>query len=94
MTHGIYATAAFWKGAAERAVKTFAQALLGVLMGGATGILDVDWLAGLSVAALATLVSLLTSISQPDFTAGAPAFEAQPDGYEPRHRVATTTKES
>lgn len=88
MTHGIYTTPAFWKGAAERAVKTFAQALLGVLMGGATGILDVDWLAALSVAGLATVVSLLTSISTPDFTAGAPDFEAQPDDYEPRHRVA------
>ena len=88
MTHGIYTTRAFWKGAAERAVKTFAQALLGVLTGGATGILDVDWLAALSVAGLATVVSLLTSISAPDFTAGAPAFEAQPDDYEPRHRVA------
>lgn len=87
MTHGIYTTAAFWKGAAERAVKTFAQALLGVLMGGATGILDVDWLAALSVAGLATVVSLLTSISTPDFTAGAPTPDT-PDDYEPRHRVA------
>lgn len=88
MTHGIYTTAAFWKGAAERAVKTFAQALLGVLTGGATGILDVDWLAALSVAVLATVVSLLTSISTPDFTAGAPTPEAPADDYEPRHRVA------
>lgn len=82
-----YATPAFWRGAAERAVKTFAQALLGVLMGGATGILDVDWLAALSVAGLATVVSLLTSISTPDFTAGAPTPDAA-DDYEPRHRVA------
>lgn len=84
----IYTTPDFWRGAAERAVKTFAQALLGVLTGGVTGVLDVDWVAALSVAALATLVSLLTSISQAEFTAGAPAFEAQPDGYDPRHRVA------
>lgn len=84
----IYATSAFWQGAAERAIKTFAQALLGVLATGVVGILDVDWPGALSAAALATLVSLLTSISQTEFTAGAPAFEAQPDDYEPRHRAA------
>ena len=55
---------------------------------GVVGILDVDWPGALSAAALATLVSLLTSVSQAEFTAGAPAFEAQPDGYDPRHRVA------
>ena len=87
MTHGIYTTSAFWKGAVERAVKTFAQALLGVLMGGATGILDVDWLAALSVAGLATVVSLLTSISTPDFTAGAPAFGARSRRAGPRNRA-------
>ena len=88
MTHGIYTTTAFWKGTTERAVKTFAQALLGVLIGGATELLDVDWVAALSVAGLATVVSLLTSISTPDFTAGAPTPEAPADDYEPRHRVA------
>ena len=55
---------------------------------GVVGILDVDWPGALSAAALATLVSLLTSVSQAEFTAGTPAFEAQPDDYEPRHRVA------
>lgn len=65
-------TLAFWQGAGERAVKTSAQALLGVLMSGATGILDVDWVAALSIATLATAVSLLTSLATPDFAAGAP----------------------
>ena len=83
----IYTTPEFWRGAAERAIKTFCQSLLAVLATGAVGILDVEWVGALSAAALATLVSLLTSISQPDFTAGAPEFEAQPDGYEPRHRA-------
>ena len=81
----IYATSAFWQGAGERAVKTFAQALLGVLTGGATGVLDVDWVAALSVAALATIVSLLTSLATPDFTAGAPAG----DGYQGKHEAPT-----
>ena len=81
-------TKPFWKGAFERAAKTFCQSLLAILTTGVVGILDVDWPGALSVAALATLVSLLTSVSQAEFTAGTPAFEAQPDGYEPRHRAA------
>ena len=86
----IYTTPAFWQGAAERAIKTFAQALLGVLMGGATGFLDVDWVAALSVASLATVVSLLTSLATPDFTAGAPAdeYEGKHEAPDPRHHVA------
>ena len=88
----IYATSAFWQGAGERAVKTFAQALLGVLMSGATGILDVDWVAALSVAALATVVSLLTSLATPDFTAGAPTddgYQGKHEAPDPRHHVSS-----
>ena len=67
----IYTTPEFWRGASERAIKTFCQSLLAVLTTGAVGILDVDWPGALSAAALATLVSLLTSVSQAEFTAGA-----------------------
>ena len=84
----IYTTPEFWRGASERAIKTFCESLLAVLTTGVVGILDVDWPGALSAAALATLVSLLTSLSQAEFTAGTPAFEAQPDDYDPRHRVA------
>lgn len=63
-------TTAFWRGAAERAIKTFAQALVGIIGVGAVGLLDVDWWQALSAAALATLASLLTSIGNADFTAG------------------------
>ncbi|WP_271437740.1 holin [Micrococcus luteus] len=87
----IYTTPDFWRGAAERAIKTFAQALLGVLTGGASGLLDVDWVAALSVAALATVVSLLTSLATPDFTAGAPAddgYQGKHEAPDPRHHVA------
>lgn len=52
----------FWTKAAERAIKTVAQSALSVLTVSATGILDVDWLGIGSVAALAGVVSLLTSI--------------------------------
>lgn len=63
-------TIAFWKGLVERAIKTFAQALVAVIGTGALGILDVDWASALSVAALATVASALTSIGNADFTAG------------------------
>ncbi|MEU8821790.1 holin [Actinoplanes sp. NPDC048796] len=55
-------TTKFWKSALERAVKTFAQAALALLTGDGLGIVDVDWGNVVSVAALATLASLLTSI--------------------------------
>lgn len=48
---------------AERAIKTFAQAAVAMLTGGAMGIVDVDWLNVLSVSALAAVVSVLTSIA-------------------------------
>ena len=53
----------FWKDTAERAVKTFAQAVVALLTAGATTILDVDWTQAASVGGLAALVSVLTSIA-------------------------------
>jgi hypothetical protein len=55
-------TRAFWKATAERAVKTFAQALLAVMTADGFGLLDADWPARLSAAGLAAVLSLLTSI--------------------------------
>ena len=63
-------TTAFWKGAGERLVKTFAQVLVGYIVVGTTGLFDVDWQPALSVAGAAALASLLTSIGNADFTAG------------------------
>ena len=63
-------TLAFWRGAAERAVKTFAQTLVGYFVVGTTGLLDLDWVTALSVASAAALASVLTSIGNADFTAG------------------------
>lgn len=58
-----YLTAAFWKGALDRAIKSVAQTLL-LLWGadGAVHILHVDWTAALEVAAGAAVLSLLTSL--------------------------------
>lgn len=60
----------FWRGAFERMVKTAAQTLLAVIGVGSLGVADVDWVGALSIAAVATLASLLTSIGNADFTAG------------------------
>jgi hypothetical protein len=60
----------FWKGAAERGIKTIAQTALAYFVIGTTGILDIDWVALGSVSAAAGLASLLTSIANPSFVAG------------------------
>lgn len=52
----------FWKDTLERAIKTCAQSVVAVGLSGATGLLDVDWKNTVSVALLATLVSIFTSI--------------------------------
>jgi hypothetical protein len=57
----------FHEYATERAVKTFAQTMLGVITASsAMSIIDVDFAQALGVAALATLMSLLTSVLQYD----------------------------
>ena len=53
--------------ATERALKTFAQTMLGVITASAAmSIIDVDFAQALGVSALATLMSLLTSVLQYD----------------------------
>lgn len=48
----------------ERALKTIAQVAIATIGVGATGIFDVDWLNVISIAALAGVMSLLTSVLQ------------------------------
>jgi len=53
--------------ATERAVKTFAQTMLGVITASAAlSIIDINFVEVLGVSALATLMSLLTSVLQYD----------------------------
>lgn len=56
------ATGSFWLAAFERAIKTFAQALAALLVADGTGLLNTAWGDRASVAAMAAVVSLLTSI--------------------------------
>lgn len=56
-------TAAFWKATLERMVRTFAQAVLGVVSADQLGVLDVDWGQAASVGALASVLALLTAVA-------------------------------
>jgi hypothetical protein len=46
----------------ERALKTFAQALVAVFAAGSVTVLDVDWTQALAVSGTAAIISVLTSI--------------------------------
>ena len=59
--------ASFWKSLLERAVKTFCQAALALLVGDGLTLLSVDWPTVASVAGLAAVVSVLTSIASAPF---------------------------
>lgn len=63
----------FWKAALIRAIRTWAQAAVGAI-GGALVLKDVNWLAVLSAATLAAVLSLLTSVAT-----GLPEVEQKPD---------------
>lgn len=58
-----YASKRYWIDTTDRAVATFAQAAVGALTATTTGLLDLDWVQVVSVAGLAALVSVLTSVA-------------------------------
>lgn len=66
-------TLAFWRGAAERGIKTGAQTLAAYFVIGTTGVLDFEWVAALSITGAAVIASALTSIGNADFVAGTSA---------------------
>lgn len=53
----------FWADTVERAIKTFAQACVAVLTSNVVGLLNVDYRTLFSVAGLAAVVSVLTSLA-------------------------------
>ncbi|WP_369383952.1 holin [Streptomyces sp. cg36] len=56
-------TLAFWKATGERAVRTAAQTLVAALGLDSAGVLHADWSDGLSLAAGAALLAVLTAIA-------------------------------
>lgn len=65
----------FWKAAAVRAIKTFAQAMVAQIGAGSIGIVAFDWAGALSVSAMAAVLSLFTSL------AGLPEVQLQDTLY-------------
>jgi hypothetical protein len=53
----------WFKAAGVRAVKTFAQSMVSILGAAEFGILEADWMTALSCAAMAAVLSLLTSVA-------------------------------
>ncbi|MCD1285250.1 MULTISPECIES: holin [unclassified Brevibacterium] len=80
-----YASKEFWKGAAERALRTAAQTAIALIGTDQVGLLALDWAQIASVTATATLLSVLMSIagggtgSGPSFT-NAEEIPAEEDG--------------
>lgn len=54
--------AVFWRSAAERAIRTCAQALVAILGTTAVGVASFDWAQALTIAGMATTLSVATSI--------------------------------
>lgn len=72
-------TGAFWANAFERAVKTFAQALLAFLVADVS-VIDVDWERGFGISATAAVISLLTSlVSAKIGPEGSPSLVSDPN---------------
>ncbi|WP_237773282.1 holin [Streptomyces luteocolor] len=63
-------TAAFWRATAERMIRTFAQAVLGIAGADGLGLLDVDWGEALSAGGLAAVLALLTAVVSSGGTEG------------------------
>lgn len=67
-------TLAFWRAAAERSIKTLAQTAAALIVADGTGLLDTDWLTVTSVAGMAAVVSLLTSVGSDALTGSGPSL--------------------
>lgn len=80
-------TKAFVIATAERAIKTFAQSLLAVVGVTGIGIGDVDWVTAFSVAGVATLASVLSSIISAGFGGDGPSLTNAETIDAPKHSL-------
>ena len=53
----------FWREAAERAIKTFAQTAVAIIGADMVGVMEVNWVGIGSIALVAAIASILTSIA-------------------------------
>lgn len=69
-------TLKWWKTVAELAIRSFTSSLAAwiTVAGNVVGFEDLNWLRGLSLAGLATLISVLFSISAHGVTGNGPTF--------------------
>lgn len=65
---GLMWTKRFWQQTTERVIKTFAQAAIAMMTGEGLGLYNTDWGNVFSVAGLAAVISLFTSIASNPFT--------------------------
>lgn len=76
---------AFWKGAAERAIKTFLQTFLAVFGVQAGAVMTISeasalpWQTAAVTAVIAAFLSLMTSVGNADFTRGYEPARLQQD---------------
>lgn len=74
----------FWIDVTERAIKTFAQALVAVLVVGVP-LWEIDWLNALGIALTATILSVLSSVASGQV--GTDGTAAAVTTYSGRHRA-------
>lgn len=67
-------TLMFWKSVAERSGSTFLEALLSaILLGGASTLTGVDWIAALNFAGLAAVIAVVKNVLVAKATDGSPS---------------------